>query len=58
MEFDRWMREADQVLVGRIGVVSDDLPDAMWRDWFEDGFSPREAVECYFEEQGWDEEEF
>ena len=27
----------------------DDLPDARWRDYFDDGMSPHEAIECAYE---------
>ena len=50
-EFKAWMREVDSYLFATCGVVSSDLPDMTWRDWFDDGYDPDEAarealVEC------------
>ena len=44
--FDEFMKECDKCCTRRFGLGVDDLPDAPWRDYYEDGLSPRDAVEC------------
>ncbi len=48
--FSVWMGLVDMQLESRFGCGSSDLPDCCYRDWFDDGLSPEEAVECMMEE--------
>lgn len=49
-EFWRWMQRVDAELVSRYGAPSDDLPDQSYRDYFDSGMSPEEAVDEISEE--------
>ncbi len=43
--FEDWMRRVDAVITGRLcGLVSSDLPDCCYRDWFDAGVGPPEAA--------------
>ncbi len=43
--FEDWMRRVDAVIAGRLcGLVSSDLPDCCYRDWFDAGVGPQEAA--------------
>jgi len=44
-QFREWMREVDAYLEQRLGMSSDDLPDWLYRDDYDDGLSPEEAAE-------------
>ena len=46
LTFDQWFKRCDGVTAKTFGLGVDDLPDAPWRDYYEDGLSPRDAVEC------------
>lgn len=50
ISFEKWMRTVDQILVKKCGLPSDDLPDMLWAQWWEDGLTPRNAVEACLEE--------
>jgi hypothetical protein len=43
--FRKWLRECNALLTKRLGLGLFDLPDWAWRDAFEDGAKPKEAVE-------------
>jgi len=43
--FTQFMRAVDAILMDAIGLSSDDLRDRCWRDSFDDGSTPREAIE-------------
>ena len=51
--FNYWMREVDRELELSYGVTSADLPDVLYRDWYESGMDAGEAshraVELAFE---------
>ena len=44
--FESWLREVDQHMVNIFGLAHDDLPDALWRDRFDDGLMPAEAIDA------------
>ena len=44
--FTHWKLAVDDQCVKHFGLSSDDLPDALWRDYFEDGMMPSEAIAC------------
>lgn len=50
MNFNEWMNKVDALLVRRHGLASNDLPDWMWKDAFEDEYSPEDAVVTFLEE--------
>ena len=39
-----WMREVDREVSDLMGLGVDDLPDCLYRDWFNDGVSPHTAA--------------
>jgi len=44
MLFSVWKAEVDRLMDRTHGVVSDDLPDMPYHDWYEQGLSPKRAV--------------
>lgn len=44
MGFRIWEQEVDRLLVDECGFGIDDLPDMAYRDWYNDGMEPAEAV--------------
>lgn len=42
--FEDWMREVDQTLARELGMISDDLIDVCYRDWYDDGKTPTQAA--------------
>lgn len=51
IKFEDWMAQVDRLLDARYGVGSSDLPDYLWLDHFDNGSSPREAVESFMEDE-------
>lgn len=45
MNFDQWLRQVDSILVAGLGLGHRELRDRNWRDAFDDGYSPEEAVD-------------
>ena len=43
-DFTSYMSRIDTYLNQLCGLVSDDLPDCMFHDWYNDGVQPREAA--------------
>lgn len=50
MSFEAWMKEVNKCLVKMCGMCADDLPDCCYRDWYDDGFKPKEAAVMAIEE--------
>ena len=44
MNFKQWMKQVDTLLERGIGLSSMDISDKCWRDMFDDGITPKEAV--------------
>lgn len=42
--FERWMRAVDDLVLSKVGVGTDDLPDVAYYDMFEDGDTPSAAA--------------
>jgi hypothetical protein len=42
--FEEWMAKVDAVLGRLVGVSHDDLPDQLWRDWYDDGLAANTAA--------------
>jgi hypothetical protein len=53
MTFEQWKTAVDVVLMAKIGLMQEDLPDWLARDAFEDGLTPDEAAQECLEEAGW-----
>ena len=41
-DFEKFMKEIDACLITKLGLSSNDIADAPWREWFEDEME----VEC------------
>ena len=41
--FEHWMRKVE-ALLQKFGVPTDDLDRGPWREYFDDGFRPEDAV--------------
>jgi len=52
-KFMKWYEQCDKIVASYIGLGIDDLPDAEWSSYFEDGLSPKEAIDCANEDY-WD----
>jgi len=55
VEFNEFKKDVDRLLVGMIGMSSDDLPDATWRDYFDSELSPIDAILCAADDAWYDE---
>tara|TARA_Y100000114_G_scaffold29013_1_gene24772 strand:- start:1292 stop:1522 length:231 start_codon:yes stop_codon:yes gene_type:complete len=49
-KFNSWVKECNSLLIKSIGVGIDDMPDAMWADYFEGENTPAQALELAFDE--------
>jgi Family of unknown function (DUF5419) len=49
-EFEEWLSDMDIIFRKVFWLSYQDFPDWGWRDAFDDGMSPSEAVEAYREE--------
>ena len=49
-EFNDWLAAMDKLFVVEYGLSYQDFPDWGWRDAYEDGLNPEEAVQSYKEE--------
>ena len=55
-EFEGWMKVCDAELTKRHGMITDDIPDMSWWEWFEDEMTAAEAIEealRIMKEDGW-----
>ena len=50
MTFTQWLSAVDTELYRRVGLSHDDLEDWLWHDAFEEGCSPKDAVEDFLSE--------
>jgi len=50
LNFKVWRRQVSAILIDAVGLSVGDLPDGMWRDYFDDELSPMEAIEVYCED--------
>lgn len=44
LSFESWMHQVDENIQDSTGLSADDLPDACYYDWYEDGTSPSRAA--------------
>jgi hypothetical protein len=49
MPFDQWMKSVDALLVERVGLDSGSIEDSLWFDDYDDGLSPQEEFDQWFE---------
>ena len=57
VKFNEFKKDVDRLLVGMIGLSSDDLPDATWYDYFDDELSPIDAILCAVDDAWYDEQD-
>ena len=55
VEFNKFKKNVDRILVTMCGLSSDDLPDATWYDYFDCELSPLAAIESAVSDSWWDE---
>jgi|TARA_R110002096_G_scaffold345081_2_gene538600 hypothetical protein len=55
MEFSKWLSKCDTVVLSTLGLGLHDMPDANWRDYFDDGLSPKDAFDTAAEDHWQDE---
>jgi hypothetical protein len=48
--FRQWLVMVDKVAQAKTGLSIHDLPDATWRDYFDDELTPSEAWDCAIED--------
>ena len=46
IQYEEFEKECNRQLTNIAGLGIHDLADASWRDYFEAGMSPRDAIEC------------
>jgi hypothetical protein len=54
-KFNEWLKKCDKIVSRKAGLGLDDLPDAMWRDYFDDGLTPIDATDSAYEDQWQDD---
>lgn len=42
--FKAWMAKVDAAVAAKCGLSASDLPDVCYRDWYEDGVTPKSAA--------------
>ncbi len=53
--FQGWLAQVSELIAGAMGLALDDLPDQSYRDWFEDGMTPRQGAQAVVEQlEQWD----
>lgn len=52
--FKTWLQQVDKICWKQLGQYHDDLPDALWADYYEDGLSPIEAIDCAVDDAWYD----
>jgi hypothetical protein len=50
-KFKTWLAQCDKIVASKLGVGLHDMPDANWRDYYDDGLTPHDACDCAFEDQ-------
>jgi hypothetical protein len=41
--FEAWLSTLDDICLNEMGISYQDLPDQLFRDWFDDGLTPEDA---------------
>lgn len=53
--FEEWLKQVNAILLREFGLSSEDLPDQLYADMYEDGLTAQECVEAVREELDYDE---
>lgn len=51
-EFKVWKQQVNSIIEDTIGLSCDDLEDCCYRDWFDDGVSPKTAAKRAIQNSG------
>ena len=51
LSFKQWLKQCDRLLAKRMGFGIYHLPDALWRDMYNDGLDPIDAIEDAYHDQ-------
>jgi hypothetical protein len=46
--YETWIDKVDLLLRCKIGLTHSDIPDQLWRDAYEDGTTPLDAITGFF----------
>lgn len=57
MTFEQWKSGCNIIVIDKIGLSLNDMPDALWRDYYDDGLTPQQAVDSAVED-AWRDEPF
>ena len=57
VKFNEFKTDVDKLLVGMVGLSSDDQPDATWYDYFDAELSPIDAILCAVDDYWYDEQD-
>ena len=52
MEFNIWLVDVSDCVEEQSGLDIRDLPDCLYRDWFDEGMKPEDAARKALEESG------
>lgn len=44
IDYETWMEAVDRIFLLKIGMTSGDLRDRLWRDSYDSGATPEEAI--------------
>lgn len=50
--FEEWMNQVDIYLDATVGLTHNDLADCCYRDWYDDGVSPKVAAKRALANEG------
>ena len=42
--FEEWMKDVNRAVYVKLGLTTEDLPDCCYRDWYDEGASPKSAA--------------
>ena len=56
INFETWLKQCDRVTMAKLhGISLHDMTDATWRDYYDNGLTPAEAVDSAYEDYWQDE---
>lgn len=58
MTFDQWMYRVDQIIMRKVSMTHDDIPDKDYYSMWSSETSPAECVTQVFEDEGYDINDF
>jgi len=52
MTFDNWIKEVNEDMLRFVGKGADIISERTWHRWYEDGYTPMQAVETELMNRG------